>query len=162
MAPNAPADPIVRRNQKLVEALESEARLNLFRNRPFLDHANQRRPRHAIAPHRGANLDGVDLPLNDLRWYHEQIKGLVEVNKWKDWETKLASIVHRDDLGFGNYYDDLGNPAKQPHLVRKEGWQKNDPAYYHTPQEAFYRGPIPSTKFIEQDQPVQAAERARD
>ena len=37
------------------------------------------------------------------------------------------------DPGPGGYYDDLGNPSRQPHLVKGLGFAK-DPRYFATPQ----------------------------
>jgi hypothetical protein len=91
---------------------------------------------HAIAVHRGANLDGLRLPLTDVSWISE-MTGAKEL----DWDARRRLILNREDPGPGGFYDDLGNPAKQPHLVRGKGKEK-DPAYYHTAQEAFYRGPV--------------------
>ena len=43
-------------------------------------------------------------------------------------QQALSAIVHWTDPGPGGFYDDLGNPARQPHLVRGPGYQK-DPAF---------------------------------
>ena len=41
----------------------------------------------------------------------------------------------RTDPGPGGFYDDFGDPKKQPHLVRGPGWEK-DPAFDLSPQTA--------------------------
>lgn len=96
---------------------------------------------HAIALHRGANYDAIDLTLTDLAWLSKQFEESKIRIVGKDELATVHSIINREDPGPGGFYDDLGNPAKQPHLVRGEGKEK-DPAYYHTAQEAFYRGPV--------------------
>jgi hypothetical protein len=44
----------------------------------------------------------------------------------------LAEIVHRTDPGPGGFYDDLGQPGRQPHLVPGPGFD-SDPASLQSP-----------------------------
>jgi hypothetical protein len=89
-------------------------------------------PRYkAIATERGANLDAIDLPLNDRGWLESQF---AEIRKTADERERLAAIdaiVNRTNPGPGGFYDDLGNLSRQPHLVRGAGFDK-DPAYFES------------------------------
>jgi hypothetical protein len=69
----------------------------------------------AIGRDRGATLDGLDFPL-------------APKPDQKEWE----------DPGPGGYYDDLGDPARQPHLVREESYEQ-DPGHFRTPFSGFPR-----------------------
>ncbi len=75
-------------------------------------------PRYqAISVDRGANLDTIDYPLNNRPWLKQR---LAEIRQLPDEATRMkaiADIVHWTDPGPGGFYDDLGNPARQPHLV---------------------------------------------
>jgi hypothetical protein len=86
-------------------------------------------PRYkAISTDRGANLDTVDAPLNNRTWlkarFAEIRQGTDEAERLKE----VREIANWTDPGPGGFYDDLGNPAQQPHLVRGAGYQK-DPAF---------------------------------
>ncbi|MBM3736864.1 MAG: hypothetical protein FJW39_13860 [Acidobacteria bacterium] len=66
---------------------------------------------------RASSLDGVDIPLNDAAWLR---KRFAEIGSKPEERTRLAeidAIVNWKNPGPGGYYDDLGNPALQPHLV---------------------------------------------
>jgi hypothetical protein len=89
-------------------------------------------PRYkAEATERGANLDTIDLPLNNRGWLLAQF---AEIRKSADERDRLAAldaIVNWTNPGPGGFYDDLGNLALQPHLVRGPGFDK-DPAYFQS------------------------------
>ena len=81
----------------------------------------------AEAVDRGANLDNIDVLLNDRKWLGQQF---AEIHNLPDEQRRLGrieQILHWTDPGSGGYYDDLGNPLRQPHLVRGPGFEK-DPA----------------------------------
>jgi hypothetical protein len=72
----------------------------------------------AIAVGRGATLDSLETPLNDAGWLRARF---AEASGLDNEQARLAAIdriVHWTDPGPGGYYDDLGNPTEQPHLVR--------------------------------------------
>ncbi len=101
---------------------------------------------HAIALERGANFDKVDTPLTDAAWLKKQ---LAEIRALPDEAARLARIdalLNRDDPGPGGFYDDLGDPQRQPHLVRGPGYAQ-DPAFLTSPLIGFaFRpaGPMPA------------------
>jgi hypothetical protein len=90
----------------------------------------------AIDIGRGANLDTIDRPLNDRAWLEDrfaEIRGLAtEAERLR----AIDAIVHWTDPGPGGFYDDLGNPNCQPHLVRGPGFAQ-DPASLRGPLVGF-------------------------
>ncbi len=77
--------------------------------------------------HRGANLDSIDLPLNNRLWLRKRFKELRVFNE-KDRLAGISELVNHADPGLGGFYDDLGNPTRQPHLVTGPGFEK-DPMF---------------------------------
>ena len=76
-------------------------------------------PRYqAIHAGRGANLDLIDRPLNNRAWLREQFAEVRAIGDESQRLARIAEIVNWTDPGPGGFYDDLGNPARQPHLVR--------------------------------------------
>jgi hypothetical protein len=87
----------------------------------------------ASAPGRGAVLDTINLPLNDRKWLEARFD---ELEKAPSEEAKLAGIreiVDWDNPGPGGFYDDLGDPWREPHLVLEPGWEK-DPSFLESAQ----------------------------
>jgi len=80
---------------------------------------------------RGANLDRVDTPLTETAWLHHAME---EALHQPDEPTRLEAlhrITHWTTPAPGAIYDDLGDPAAEPHLARRARWQ-DDPAMYGT------------------------------
>src|SRR5208337_4642042 len=71
----------------------------------------------AIAVDRGANLDTIDVPLNDRLWLRDQFARLRSLESEEERIRGIEAILHRTDPGPGGFYDDLGNLRLQPHLV---------------------------------------------
>ncbi len=90
----------------------------------------------AIAVGRGANLDTVDTPLNSRRWLENQFAEIRQVNRESERVARLDAIVNWTDAGPGGFYDDLGDIAAQPHLVRALPYDK-DPMFVHSPMMSF-------------------------
>jgi hypothetical protein len=90
----------------------------------------------AIGTERGANLDNVDVPLNDRRWlkylFGEIRNRTSEAERLRD----IEAIIRWSDPGPGGFYDDLGNPSRQPHLVRGLPYAE-DPAFRKSPFVGF-------------------------
>ncbi len=69
---------------------------------------------------RGAVLDYVDHPLNNRWWYEDQ---LTEIRSLKSDAAKLARLkvlYTWENPGPGSFYDDIGNVAQSPHVLRGE------------------------------------------
>ena len=98
-------------------------------------------PRYqAISTDRGANLDTIDMPLNNRPWLERRF---IDIGKDPDEYSRLRSlnaIVHWTDPGPGGFYDDLGDPTRQPHLVRGAGYQK-DPEFRESSLVGFAGNP---------------------
>ena len=75
----------------------------------------------AIAPDRGASLDTLDYPLNNRPWLKHRFRLIRAMKTDADRLAAVREIVRWTDPGPGGFYDDLGNPARQPHLVRGAG-----------------------------------------
>jgi hypothetical protein len=85
---------------------------------------------------RGANLDGIDYPLNNRPWLKERF---VELRKLTDEADRLEGIkviLQWTNPGPGGFYDDLSNSFHQPHLVKGLGFE-NDPAFLKSPMRKF-------------------------
>jgi hypothetical protein len=86
---------------------------------------------HASGWERGANLDRVDMPLNDAVWMRQAMDDALAQ---PDEAARLAALRAITDWrrpSAGAIYDDLGSPNEEPHLVRGEGWSR-DPELYRT------------------------------
>ena len=90
----------------------------------------------AIAVDRGASLDTLDYPLNNRIWLKEQFAKIREIKSEPARLAALDEIVNWTNPGPGGFYDDLGNPARQPHLVRGAGFGE-DPSAFALPRSDF-------------------------
>jgi len=84
---------------------------------------------HAENWERGANLDRVDTPLTDAAWLKRSMAEALQQPAEADRQTALNTLVHWQHPVAGSVYDDLGDPANEPHLVRGTPWS-DDPAFY--------------------------------
>jgi hypothetical protein len=99
----------------------------------------------AISVDRGANLDTVDVPLNNRMWLKARFAELRQTSDEAERLKGIDTILNWTDPGPGGFYDDLGNPAAQPHLVRGAGYRK-DPAFLESSLVGFsYRPALRSS-----------------
>jgi hypothetical protein len=99
----------------------------------------------AISVDRGANLDTVDVPLNNRMWLKSRFSELRQTSDEAERLKGIDAILNWTDPGPGGFYDDLGNPAAQPHLVRGAGYRK-DPAFLESSLVGFsYRPALRSS-----------------
>lgn len=100
---------------------------------------------------RGAVLEFLDTPLNNKQWIESEFEAILagspsssmpEVPAPGDIRLqRVARVANWEDPGPGGFYDDLGQPWRQPHLVKPRPlW--DDPAGITTPREdhTFDRG----------------------
>lgn len=73
---------------------------------------------HAKNPERGAVLDFVDHPLNNRWWLEDQIKEIEKLDSEAVRVLALEELARWENPGAGSYYDDIGNVAKSPHVIR--------------------------------------------
>ncbi|PYL00703.1 MAG: hypothetical protein DME19_04230 [Verrucomicrobia bacterium] len=94
----------------------------------------------AEAVDRGANLDNIDVPLNNRAWLKEQFAEIRTLSDEEERLKRIDEIDHWTDPGPGGFYDDLGNLLRQPHLVRGPGFDQ-DPAFLRSTLVDFgYKG----------------------
>jgi hypothetical protein len=94
----------------------------------------------AIAVDRGATLDTVDFPVGDSRFFKAQFDEIRAIPDEAARRERVRAIVNWTDPGSGGFYDDLGNPSAQPHLVRGLPFSE-DPASFESPRVAFEEAP---------------------
>lgn len=90
----------------------------------------------AIAVDRGAALDTLDFPLNNRPWLNERFASLRRLGSEAERLKGIREILEWTNPGPGGFYDDLGNPARQPHLVRGPGLDQ-DPGFMKSPRAGF-------------------------
>jgi hypothetical protein len=82
---------------------------------------------------RGATLDSVDTPLNSRHWWKKQFAELRQVPNELTRLDRIETLLYRTEPGPGGFYDDLGNPGRQPHLDGALPWEQ-DPGRYKSPR----------------------------
>jgi hypothetical protein len=90
----------------------------------------------AISVDRGATLDTVDVPLNSRKWLEARFAEIGKLEFETDRLAAIDEIVNWTNPGPGGFYDDLGDPAAQPHLVRGADYA-SDPAFLHSAYVGF-------------------------
>jgi hypothetical protein len=90
---------------------------------------------HADGPERGAVLDTMDEPLNNRLWLLAEVDKAMQLPAEQQTQA-LVRIARWTEPGPGGFYDDLGDPNAEPHLVRGEGWAK-DPGFLRSAQDEF-------------------------
>ncbi|HXU77469.1 MAG TPA: hypothetical protein VN794_12930, partial [Methylomirabilota bacterium] len=71
----------------------------------------------AIAVDRGACLDTLDFPLNDRAWLKQRFTEIRKLPSDAARTKALRDILDWSQPGSGSFYDDVGNIARQPHLL---------------------------------------------
>lgn len=90
----------------------------------------------ASGDERGAILDHLDLRLGDLEWLRAELLKLKGAGGSSEVAAGIRRLLRWEDPGPGGFYDDLGNPLRQPHLVRPRRWEE-DPGYLESPRTDF-------------------------
>lgn len=98
----------------------------------------------AIAIDRGATLDTAETPLNNRVWLEAQFAQVLALDAEPARLAALDRVVRWTDPGPGGFYDDLGDAAQQPHLVRGPGFAK-DPGLLESVSTGFGSGLISDT-----------------
>jgi len=75
----------------------------------------------AEAVDRGGNLDTVDAPLTNGPWLAERLREIGALPNRGDQVRALEDLLDRTNPGASGFYDELGDPARSPHLVRGPG-----------------------------------------
>ena len=90
----------------------------------------------ASGSERGAVLDFLDVPLVDEEWIRAQLEPAVAQGSSEAVRAAISKVLTWEDPGPGGFYDDLGNPRKQPHLIRIRSWRE-DPGYVESTRTDF-------------------------
>lgn len=90
----------------------------------------------ASGSERGAVLDFLDVPLRNQEWIRARLNAALQTNSPDTVKAAIEEILRWEDPGPGGFYDDLGNPLKQPHLVRPKTWRE-DPGYVESVRTDF-------------------------
>jgi len=125
----APHDALAARVKELAEALFQSIHMQLSVEKYG-----------AIDVNRGANLDELDVPLNNRVWLQRRFAELRALKGDKAKRQAVEEILHWTDPGPGGFYDDLGNPVAQPHLVREDSYAA-DPGFLTHPTVGFRSDP---------------------
>jgi hypothetical protein len=80
---------------------------------------------------RGTSQDTLELPLNDRLWLEPRLEAVRKLGTEPERVAAIDALLNRTNPGPGGFYDDLGDPSAQPHLVRGVGFE-NDPDYRHS------------------------------
>jgi hypothetical protein len=83
------------------------------------------KPYGAIGVSRGATLDTIDTPLNDRQWLTGRFRDIRALSTEPERLTAIDAIVNWTNPGPGGFYDDLGDPSRQPHLLRGQGFARD-------------------------------------
>jgi hypothetical protein len=94
----------------------------------------------AIAVGRGANLDLVDFPLNNAEWLRSRFAEIRAATQESERLKRIDAILNWTNPGPGGFYDDLGDPLNQPHLVRPVTFEQ-DPAFLKGAATSFSNRP---------------------
>jgi hypothetical protein len=91
----------------------------------------------AISVGRGANLDTIDVPLNNRVWLRNQFERIRKLDSESERLREIDAILNWANPGPGGFYDELGNPSRRPHLVGGLSYA-SDPGYYQSPLTGFH------------------------
>ncbi|MCA9449158.1 MAG: hypothetical protein KC931_18715, partial [Candidatus Omnitrophica bacterium] len=94
----------------------------------------------AIRVDRGAHLDLVDRALNNREWLNLHFGVIPGMDSEEKRLEAINGILDWEDPGPGGFYDDLGNPSHQPHLVKGPG-PETDPEYRQSARAGFREWP---------------------
>lgn len=115
------AMPLRTRLLELGEALFQSIRMQLYLGR-----------HHQAARSDGATLERLDTPLNNRPYLLTQLDRITTLPTEPERLAELRKLATGTELAAGEFYDDLGNPARQPHLVRSASYA-DDPDFLRTP-----------------------------
>jgi hypothetical protein len=83
---------------------------------------------------RGATLDGLDRALTNRGWFETKFEKILAEGDEDVRLEMLTDALNWEDPGPGGFYDDLGDAAREPHLVRQHTWAE-DPGFVTSPQD---------------------------
>jgi hypothetical protein len=86
---------------------------------------------------RGAFMDGIDEPLNNIAWLRSQFRLLRDLSDEAARLEAVDRIINRTNPGPGGFYDSLGEPGGNRRIVNLVKWA-DDPGTLRSPRVTFY------------------------
>ncbi|MFO1000044.1 MAG: hypothetical protein U0936_06895 [Planctomycetaceae bacterium] len=86
---------------------------------------------------RGTSQETIDKPLNDRHWMKMQFESIRKLTNEEERVAAIKEMLNRTDPGPGGFYDDLGDPGRQPHLVRPDVSYEQSPDFRKSIVHAF-------------------------
>ena len=98
----------------------------------------------AQAEVRGANLDGIDFPLNNGPWLRAQFEDIRSIGIEEERLKEIEGIINWTEPGPGGYYENLGSSHEHPHVVTGPGFEE-DPGFWRSAfrQYPYQKSPDP-------------------
>jgi hypothetical protein len=85
---------------------------------------------------RGANLDGLDYPLNNGPWLRERLAEIREIATKRDRLEAIRALLGWTDPGPGGFYDDFSHSSRQSRLAPGPSFE-HDPTFLRSPLRQF-------------------------
>ncbi|MBX3438451.1 MAG: hypothetical protein KF861_13245 [Planctomycetaceae bacterium] len=92
----------------------------------------------ASGAERGAILDFVDYPLNNRWWLEDRFREIAALPTEDARIEQLQLIATWENPGEGSYYDDIGNIAKSPHVLRWNPMTVNPGTVIYEPTPTYW------------------------
>lgn len=90
----------------------------------------------AEAVNRGGTLDTLDAAISNVPWLLQRIREIAAIPSREEQLRAIFELLSRTNPGPGGFYDDLGDVANEPHLIRGDGAVR-DPEFRHTALDEF-------------------------
>ena len=135
----AKAESILRKSQTEPVAAEYRQRCEQLADSLFESIGSQTSVSRNAAQHRtrGAFMDGIDEPLNNVAWLRVEFRKARDLPNEPDRLAAIDQILHRTDPGPGGFYDDLGAPGGSKRIINTIPWSE-DPGTLNSPRITFY------------------------
>ncbi len=133
------AESILRRAQTEPVAVEYKQRCEALADSLFETIGSQTMVKRHGAQNRtrGAFMDGIDEPLNNVAWLSTQFRKARDLPGEPERLAAIDEILHRTDPGPGGFYDNLGAPGSEKRIINTIPW-KDDPGTLKSPRITFY------------------------
>jgi len=86
---------------------------------------------------RGAFMDGIDEPLNDVAWLSSQFRKIRDIKDEAGRLKAIDEVVNRTNPGPGGFYDNMGSASSLKRILRTVAWE-DDPGTLASARIAFY------------------------
>ncbi len=91
----------------------------------------------AISVDRGANLDLIDVRINNYAWFSQQFAEIRKLPKAQAQFDRIDALVNWKSPGKNGFYDDGGDPKSRPHLTTPQNFEA-DPAHVNSARIGFH------------------------